>query len=134
MHVYVDFDPSKINWESAFVSQTGGSAYDSSRYIGVYDHRGYGIFSSFLRYLVPVLKSVGKTLGKEVLATGAKTALDVVDGVELKDAVKKRAREGAHNMFQKAADATIGNGQKRKNIKKPIKSKRRKRGVGVYKL
>lgn len=130
---YVEFDPSSIEWSNIFITQKGRGA---DKYVAYYNHRGYGFFSSFYKLLIPILKSVGKEVGREALVTGAKTLSDVATGSSLKESAMKHAKEGVHNLLEKGAASTkTGSGRKRKRIvirKSP--PRKRTRGVGTYVL
>lgn len=129
VRAYIDFDPSQFEWFALFDGQKGRG---SDRYIAYYNHRGYGFFSSFYKLLIPILKSVGKEVGKEALATGAKTLADVVEGKKLKESAIARSKEGMHHLMTKGAQATGGGKKKKRIIIRPTPPKRRQ--VGVYKL
>lgn len=130
MRAYVDFDPTTFEWFALFDGQKGRG---SDKYVAYYNHRGYGFFSSFYKLLFPILKSVGREVGREALVTGAKTLTDVVEGKTLKESAVNRSKEGVHRLLEKGAQATkTGSGRKRKRI--VIRSSPPKRRVGVYKL
>lgn len=129
MRPYIEFDPSTFEWHALFSQQKGRG---SDRYIAFYNHRGYGFFSSFYKLLIPILKSIGKEVGKEALSTGAKTLVDVVEGKKLKESVKNRSKQGIHNLMEKGASATkTGSG---KSIVIKSTPPRRNRKVWIYKL
>lgn len=123
---YVNFDPSTFEWFALFDGQKGRGG---DRYVAYYNHRGYGFFSSFYKLLIPILKNVGKEVGREALATSARTLTDVVEGKNIKDSALKQSKMGVHRLLEKGTKAT-GGGRKRIVIKRSAP----KRKVGVYKL
>lgn len=120
---HVNFDPDSVNWQSYF-SQTGGY------FVGRPYQRGGGIgsvFSSLFRFLLPVLKSAGKELGKEGLAVGSRILNDVAQGKNVRSAVvtetagglrnlvdKSRASDGLRNLIDQAEGRLQKGGGKRK--------------------
>ena len=133
---HVNFDPDTVNWQSYF-SQTGGY------FVGRPYQRGGGIgsvFSSLFRFLLPVLKSAGKELGKEGLAVGSRILSDVAQGKDVRSAVvseaagglrnlvdKSRASDGLRNLIDQAEGRLQKGGGKRKGKprkKRVIRSKR----------
>lgn len=104
-------------YEDYYLSQVGnGMPY----YTGVQYQRGNGIgsiFASIGRAVLPLLKSGAKTVGKEVLKSGAQFASDVASGKNVKQAALRRAKETGSNLFQRIA--TPG------RLDTPIKRKRK---------
>jgi hypothetical protein len=132
---HVNFDPDTVNWQSYF-SQTGGY------FVGRPYQRGGGIgsvFSSLFRFLLPVLKSAGKELGKEGLAVGSRILNDVAQGKNARSAVvtetagglrnlldKSRASDGLRNLIDEAEGRLQkGGGKKKKRKKQAIRRKSR---------
>lgn len=88
----------------------GGGSWSSGvgrTYVGAPYQQGSGI-GSFLagayRYVLPLLKSSAKTLGKEALSTGLNIVSDIAGCKDPKDAVRSRLRESARNLKRKADD------------------------------
>ena len=68
--------------------------------------RGAGLGSFFrgiFRAILPVAKSVGKTVGRQALSTGVQIADDIVSGKTADEAFKTRGRQAASNLVKKAA-------------------------------
>lgn len=69
--------------------------------------QGSGI-GSFLggvfRYVLPLLKSSAKTVGKEALSTGLNIVGDIASSKDPRDAVRSRVRESVRNLKRKADD------------------------------
>ncbi|MCP4125017.1 MAG: hypothetical protein GY751_25015 [Bacteroidetes bacterium] len=73
-------------------------------YSGLPYQRGTGIgnvFRGLIRYLLPVAKTVGKSLGKQALRTGAQIASDIAGGDKLEESVKKRGGQAIKAMGKK---------------------------------
>jgi hypothetical protein len=89
-----------------------------------YPHTGYGIggiisglFRSAIPLLKPLAKKVAKATGKELLRGGTKIFSDVMEGKNLKSAIKSRGLEGISNLAEKAFRNRSGassRGRKRK--------------------
>lgn len=101
------FDISTVKWSDFF--QEGGGPY----FEGVPYQRGFGnfsyvtrqngaglgsIFRSFMRYLLPMAKHVGKTVSKEGLETGARILHDIAGGQNVKEAVVTESKQGLRNV------------------------------------
>jgi hypothetical protein len=73
-----------------------------SVYGGVENQKGHGlgsILGSLFRSATPLLKSIGKKVGKQVLHSGLQVADDVLSGSNLKQSLKRRAKEGAISLI-----------------------------------
>lgn len=132
---HVNIDPDTVNWQSYF-SQTGGY------FVGRPYQRGGGIgsvFSSLFRFLLPVLKSAGKELGKEGLAVGSRILNDVAQGKNVRSAVvtetagglrnlvdKSRASDGLRNLIDQAEGRLQKGGGRRKKATGRKRAIRRK--------
>ena len=99
-------------YEDYYLQQAGSGM---PVYSGVETQRGHGlgsILGGFMRSAVPLLKSVGKAVGKQVLRSGMDVASDVISGSNVKQAVKNRAREGAMSLLNRARNTTTVNSAK----------------------
>ena len=116
---------SEKTWTGFYTKQ----AQIGGGFVGMPYQRGAGIGSIFrglFRALLPALTSVGKTVGKQALTTGAQIASDIVAGESIKEAAKNRSRQGAAKLFQAAADNLQQGGRKRKRVAKSKPKKRTK--------
>jgi len=89
--------------------------------------KGYGlgsIFSSIGRTVLPLLRSTGKTLGKEIIRTGANIASDVLQGKNFKQAALRRFKQAGLNLLKRAASPSIPPGESLKKFT-PLKKKRK---------
>ena len=104
-------------------------------YYGARYQRGMGIgsmFKSFARWIlpvakthvVPVLKGAAKFVGSEAIKTAANIATDAIDGKELNESVKERAKESIGSLSEKK-QAIIQKGGKEENIKGIMKKRKR---------
>src|SRR5215831_12982165 len=83
-------DAIKGLYEDYYVTQSGSGLpiFQGSR-----TQAGHGlgsIFSELFRFPMPLLKSLGISLGKQALRTGAQIATDVPDGQSFTDSTKRR--------------------------------------------
>ena len=62
-----------------------------------------GLFSSIGRAVLPMIKSGIKTVGKEVLRSGAELASDALQGKNLKKAAIHRAKQSGVNLLKRIA-------------------------------
>ena len=104
-------------------------------YYGARYQRGMGIgsmFKSFARWIlpvakthvVPVLKDAAKFVGSEAIKTAANIATDAIDGKELNESVKERAKESIGSLSEKT-QAIIQKGGNEDNIKGIMKNRKR---------
>ena len=135
--MHVVFNPDMVDWNVHLV-QTGGGAY----FVGVPYQRGAGIgsvFRSIFRFLMPMIKSAGKELGREGLATSARVLGNLAQGQDLRSSVVNETSEGLKNLIdrtqpQEALKTMItkaqsrlqkGSGKKRRQTRKPVSLSRR---------
>ena len=87
-------------YDTHYKTQIGGGFY-----AGVKRQYGYGLgglFSKLGRYVIPFLKPVAKTIGKQVVRSGSLLADDILNGQSPKLAFKKNLKQGAKELFEKA--------------------------------
>ena len=111
-------DPSKIRYQV---------------YSGLPYQRGAGIgnvFRGLIRFLLPVAKTVGKSLGKQALRTGAQIASDLAEGRDLEGTVKARGVQAIKAMGKKGKTKKKKVAQKGKGLGSRPKAinKTRKKG------
>ena len=115
----IQFDANKIDWESALARPQYGQGL---KYVGFIDHRGYNqgaglgnVFGRFLKFLLPLAKTAGKHVGREVLQTGSQILSDLAqDSSNVTATVKKRGTEGMKNVTKRAVMSLGG----RRKVKK----------------
>lgn len=98
--MHVNFSPDSVNWSDFLVIQSGGGAY----FHGVPYQRGHGLgtmFGSVMRFLLPMLRSAGRELGKEGLAAGARILTDVAKGKPMRSAIVDETSEGLRQLVEK---------------------------------
>jgi len=104
--------------------------YGMPIYIGGKYQRGHGlgnIFGSLFRSALPMLKSVGKKIGKQALTSGARFASDIIGGDDFKTAAKRRAKEGGLSFLR---DVAGGSGPPPKKKQKKSRRTPKKAQVG----
>jgi len=100
MHVH--FDPETVDWR-VYLVQTGGGG-GGGFYVGRPYQRGAGIgavLGGIFRFLLPVLKGVGRELGREGLAVGSKVLGDVAQGKALRDSLIEGTADGLRNVIDR---------------------------------
>lgn len=124
--MHVDFDPDTVNWDhllaistlnSPAYNQIGGANYPI--FHGIPYQRGAGIgsiFKSILRYLIPLGKEAGAAIGRQGLQSTSNILSNVLEGKNLREALKDETRSGVKNLLNKAAERVgqMGNGRRRK--------------------
>ena len=98
-------------------------------FIGTSYQRGHGLgslFKGLLRFVVPIAKSAGKSVGREALKAGVGVASDLLDGQNAEVAVRKRANTAAKHLVSKAAKKLQKGGTiRRRPSRKGINSKKK---------
>jgi hypothetical protein len=82
--------------------------------------------------VVPLLKDASKFVGSETIKTAANKATDAIDGKELNESVKKRAKESIGSLSEKT-QARIQKGGNEDNIKGIMKKRKRSKKKLHYK-
>ena len=94
-------------WMNYFMKQAEQSGHGLDAFQGLPYQRGYGLGSFFgrlFRSILPIMKSAGKSVGKEALSMGANVLGDVVRGKDLGQAAKEHGRKAAANLMDKASN------------------------------
>lgn len=94
---------------------------------------GYGVghvLKGLFNAVVPLISSVGKTLGKRALRTGINIASDVVQGQNVKESVKKRTREAGRSLINNAVDRF----NPRSELNIPIKRRHKRKKISRKKI
>ena len=110
-----------IQYEAHYKAQIGGGGF----YTGVKRQKGYGLgglLARIGRMVIPILKPVAKSLGKQVIKSGARFAEDVIDGEKPMVALKRNAVRGTNEFFRPR-----GVKRKREPRKRVISTKRLRR-------
>lgn len=106
-----------------YTSQIGGGPF----YTGVRKQQGYGLgglLSKLGRFVLPLIKPVAKSIGKQVLKSGAQFAGEILAGEDPKQSFKRNLKQGAKALFVKGKKniqkkAASRRGVKRKNNTQP---------------
>lgn len=113
MHVY--FNPEDYTiWLDYYTGQAAQTGYGVDGFHGVPYQRGAGLgsfFRSLFRMAVPVLKSVGRNVGKHALTAGANIATDIVKGRPLFESAKDHSRRETSHLLDDASKALQQSGQ-----------------------
>ena len=119
-----------IDWDGYFEQQAIQAGHGASFFQGKMYQRGHGlgnIFRGIFKFLMPMAKSVAKTVGKQALHTGFDIVSDTIKGQNIKQAAKQRGREAAGKLLDavKSNISQSGNGriQKRQQSGNGIKRK-----------
>ena len=131
------YEPETVEfWISTLVEQQYGNGYPS--FVGMPYQRGMGIGSFFrglFRAVAPIVRSVGKTAGREALRAGAGILTDTLQGRDIKDSVNEHGRKALGNTLKETGDIIqrpqSGRGLgTRKGLKRVNHRKRRK--IDIY--
>ena len=120
-------------FERHYKTQIGGGGF----YSGVKYQQGYGLgglFSKLGRFVIPLLKPVAKSIGKQVVRSGTQLADDILNGQNPKQAFKKNLKQGAKELFHQAIKKPAKRANKRKKSNKSgvISKKRRTRKLDIF--
>lgn len=119
--VHVIFDPSAVTLDELF-QEGGGFYFQGIPFQRGYGYRGAGIgslFRSLIRYILPLAKRAGKSVGKEAIITGAKILDNIAQGAEFKDTLKTEVKRGTKRLAQRYANSNgvqEGAGAKRRKV------------------
>lgn len=130
MRIRQAYQPSAELYTNYFKNQNG---YGLPYFAGARLQRGHGIgglFKSLGAALLPVLKSGGKFLGKQLLSTGAKVASDVLKGRNVGASLRRRGKEGLRQTLTSATRAIKRKGPPNKPI--PKRGKRKKYTSDIF--
>ena len=120
-----------LSFENHYKTQVGGGFY-----VGVKRQHGYGLgglFSKLGRFIVPLLKPVAKSIGKQVIRSGTRLAGDIIDGENPKQALKQNLKRGAKELFQEVAKGQKPSRKRKRSAKKSsISKKKRSRKLDVF--
>ena len=127
------YEPESVEfWLNALVEQQYGDGYPS--FVGMPYQRGMGIGSFFrglFRAVAPIVRSVGKTAGREALRAGAGILTDTLQGRDIKDSLNEHGRKAIGNTLKETGDIIqrrpqVGRGLgTRKGLKRTAHRKRR---------
>src|SRR5215469_18084241 len=119
-------DATRGLYEDYYLSQSGSGipVFQGSR-----TQVGHGlgsIFAGLFRFAMPLLKSLGITLGKQALRTGARIESDVAQGQSFTDSTKKRVGDTIKQYVPSFGNQS-GSGKRRGRITKikPLKKKKK---------
>lgn len=126
--VHVIFDPESVSLDE-FFQEGGGWYFEGVPYQRGYGMRGAGfgnIFKTFLRFILPMAKKAGKTVGKEALTTGARILDNIAQGADLKTTVLAESKEGAKRVAKRVAQSGSGIPRKKRKMAVTRKAKRKR--------
>ena len=110
---------SEKQWADFYMAQAlqhGGGAF-----VGIPYQRGAGLgalFKGIFRSVMPVVKKVGKTVGKAALTTGAQIASDALAGENMGVAAEKRGRAAAKRLIDQAINQMEPQPKRRRRVQK----------------
>ena len=110
-------------YEDYYMAQSGSGVPVFEGYRGQLGHGLGSILSGFFRSAVPFIKRGLAFFGKQALRTGAKVAMDVADGEELKKSAKRRIGETI-NEHVPGLIPQSGSGCRRKRTRRIKKARR----------
>ena len=127
MRTYYQPESSEF-WLHCLIDQQYGYGYPN--FVGTPYQRGGGIGSFFrglFRAVAPVMKSVGKTVGKEALRAGANILADSAQGRDIRESLKEHGKAALSSTLREAGDIVQrGKGLGTRKGLKRIAAKKRK--------
>ena len=108
-----------VPYTDHFSNQIGGSFY-----AGVKRQQGYGLgglLAKLGRYVVPLLKPIAKSVGKQAIRSGISLAGDILEGHNPKEAFKQNLKDGTKKLFKKVVKI---NTPAKKTVKRKRKAKK----------
>lgn len=106
-------------------------------YAGLRFQRGSGLgsfFQGLFRAALPIISSIGANVGKQAMKSTAHLMNDVVEGKDLRTALKSRGKEAITALGQKGLDSMnqTGSGRvrKRRHTSTMLRHYKRKKSVG----
>uniref|UniRef100_A0A1I8BJI2 Uncharacterized protein n=1 Tax=Meloidogyne hapla TaxID=6305 RepID=A0A1I8BJI2_MELHA len=119
-HIPVDLD--KIDWDPFLASQDGGARTDmpeGSRYFqGTRYQRGFGLFGTVGRFLMPIVKNLATSAGQEAVNAGKNILEDVSQGRSVSEALKQHGSEGLQKVGKKLQQC--GKGKRKRKPKQKL--------------
>jgi hypothetical protein len=94
-------------WLSYYGNQALQTGFGIEGYRGIPYQRGAGLgsfFKSLFRMAIPVIKSVGRNVGKHALAAGANVMSDLVQGRPVIDTVKKHSKAETAKLLRETGE------------------------------
>ena len=122
---------SPIHYETHFKHQIGGGGF----YVGAKYQKGYGLgglLAKIGRMVLPILKPVAKSLGKQIIKSGAQFAGDVIDGKNVKEAFQQNVSQGVKELGKNVIQPKRGVKRKRKVANNVISKRRRSRQQDIF--
>lgn len=116
--VHIPFDTRTVSYDDHIIQIGGGIGIDENVLKEPYQYfrgsnpyqRGYGrqtgagvgdILKGLFRFLLPVIKRAGTTVGKEALSTGERILDKISAGENIKDAVMTEGKKGVDTLLEK---------------------------------
>lgn len=134
--MHIPFDTRCVSYDDHVVQIGGGLSEDYellkepyTYYRGINPYqRGYGlnrqtgagigdVLRGIWRYILPVIRKAGTSVGKEALSTGERILDKIAEGANVKEAVIEEGKKGIDTLLEKGRKQ-IGSGIKRR--RKPI--------------
>lgn len=118
--MFVPYQCCQKSFEDYYTQQSGNGL---NFYQGAPYQKGYGfggLFRSFFRASIPLLKSGAKAVGKQLIHSGVGMLNDLSRGDDIKVAAKRRLKEAGHNLTDKATakmKTMIGSGRNKRRIR-----------------
>lgn len=112
--MHIQYNPENYNlWLQYYGTQASQTGYGIEGFHGVPYQRGAGLgsfFRSIFRMAVPILKSVGKQVGRHALTAGSNIATDIVKGRPLFESSREHIGAEAHKILDEALHTQTGLG------------------------
>ena len=119
------------DWDKYYFIQSG---HGLPGFAGTAFQRGGGLgnfLGRLFRFVLPVAKKVGKSVGKQALTTGADILGDVIQGKNLKASTKARGTAALRTLGRKAANTMRQKGAGRIGVRQKPRKSRAKRSAKI---
>jgi hypothetical protein len=104
----VFYEPEQVQfWTQVLLQEAAQTGSGLPGFSGLRFQRGAGLgsfLSGLFRLALPIVKSAGKAIGKQTLASGVAALNDIVSGSDPKHALQSRGREALGNLLSSAGN------------------------------
>ena len=91
-----------------------------------------GLLAKIGRMVLPILKPVAKSVGRQIIKSGAQFAGDVIDGKNVKEAFQQNVSQGVKELGKNVIQPKRGVKRKRKVANNVISKRRRSRQQDIF--
>lgn len=115
-------------WVSHLTQKGGGP-----HFAGVQYQRGGGfgsVFRGLMRFILPIAKTAGRSLGKQAIKAGSRIATDVIDGRNIRESAEEHSTKAIKNLGARARKAT-GRRPRKRQIGRGLGNRQRPKRINT---